>query len=219
MNNSHVSVIVFDADGTIFDSMPLYTKIFSSILNINYGIPVTESSVYYTSSAGMILNKQFEAMLIKYKKPLGEIQSLVDEFFKKAARKIPNIFQDVKPSMKDMSNYKIIISTGTRQDILDKRIKHHDLNAYIDRWFGVNGFKGKEEHFNEISKIYNFSDKRFRKGVVFVGDGKSDMKFARSLGILGIGRVGTTDAESLRKAGAKYTVNSLLEVKGLLEKT
>lgn len=212
-----IFIIVFDADGTVFDSMPFYTKIFSSLLESNYGIPSAESSAYYNSSAGMVLNKQFETMLIKYNKPTGEIQILVDEFFKKAARKLPNIFIDVKPAMKSLSNYKIIISTNTRQDMLDKRIKRHKLNIYIDKWFGINGFKGKEEHFNEIRKIYNFSNKDFRKNVVFVGDGKPDMQFAQKLGIVGIGRIGTTDAESLMKAGAKYTVNSLLEVKEILE--
>ncbi|MBI4162948.1 MAG: HAD family hydrolase [Candidatus Aenigmarchaeota archaeon] len=217
MSNSSISIVVFDADGTIFDSMPFYTKLFSSMLNAAYGIPLAESSAYYNSSAGMLLNKQFEAILTMYKKPTDAIQNLVDEFFKKASKKIPDIFEDVKSSLKALSDYTIFISTGTRQDMLDKRIKRHKLNAYVEKWFGVNGFKGKEDHFNEISKIYNFSGKEFRKSVVFVGDGASDMKLARKLGILGIGRTGTVDAKSLKMAGARYTVNSLSEVKEILE--
>ena len=212
-----ISIVVFDADGTIFDSMPLYTELFSSILEKEYQIPVADSSSYYTSSAGMPLNKQLEAILVKHRKPLDMIQHMADEFFNNAAKKIPDVFPDVMSALKELSDYKIIISTGTRQDILDKRVKCHKLNKYLDKWFGINGFKRKEDHFNEIKKLYSTSEKGFRESVAFVGDGKPDMELAQKFGIIGIGRIGTTDARGLKKAGARYTVNTLLEIKGILK--
>jgi phosphoglycolate phosphatase-like HAD superfamily hydrolase len=211
-------ILVFDADGTVFDSIPLYIKIFSGILKRRHKIPVKDTSVYYRNSSGSPLDEQFKTMLEKYGKPKDEIKELVKEFFDLATKEVPDIFDDVKPAFETLKNYKKIISTNTRQDILEQRILHHDLYEYLDYYFGVNGFKGKEEHFDEIKRIYSLSDQESKESIIFVSDGKPDMEFAKELGITGIGRVGTTDAESLKSAGAKYTVGNLSELPEILEK-
>ncbi len=213
-----VLIVVFDADGTIFNSMPIYTEIFSGQLERKFGIPREDSSILYNSSAGIPLGKQFEMMLTKHRKPTDKIQELVNEFFELAAKNVPDIFPDIKPAFEKLAGHKRIISTNTRQDILNGRVLHHGLEKHLDHYFGTNGFKRKEEHFDHVKRIYDLSEEDFRKTVVFVGDGKPDMELAKRLGIVGIGRIGTTDSKSLEQAGASYIVTALTELPEILEK-
>lgn len=213
---NEVEIIIFDADGTIFDSMPFVAKIFADVL-ARYIIPRKESKDYMYATAGTPTAEQFNTILKKHHKPTDKVKSLVKEFNDLMEGHIPNIFADVIPTFKKLKNFKNIVSTNLRQDILNARIKHHGLHKYLDRYLGTNGFKSKEEHFDEIKRIYHLSDKDFSKKVILVGDGKTDMEFARKYKILGIGKVGIENAKTLKKTGALHTINNLSEVVKILK--
>lgn len=213
---SKIEIIIFDADGTIFDSMPFTAKVFADVLE-KYKIPRTESKNYMYATAGTPPAETFIGILKKYNKPTNKIRKIIKEFFDSMENLTPDIYDDVIPTFKKLRNYKKIVSTNLRQDILDKRIKHHGLHKYLDKYFGTNGFKSKEEHFDEVKRIYHLSDRNFSKIVILVGDGKADMEFARKYKILGIGRLGLADAKTLKQAGASYIVNNLSEIVKILE--
>ena len=61
------------------------------------------------------------------------------------------------------------------------------------------------------------SSKDFTESVILVGDGKRDMEFARKYKIIGVGKLGSTDAKTLKEAGASYIINNLSEIVKLLE--
>ena len=178
-----ITGIVLDSDGVVFDSMPLYTKIFCDLLE-TYGVPRKESEFFYNYAAGISLDRQFFGMLQlhesrrsataemvdwtleeirkSYEGPTLQVKYLVERFFEIAAKNIPDLFDDVKPALEKLGAYKKIISTNTRQDILDRRVEHHDLKKYLDGYFGTNGFKRKEEHFDVIKKNSGLSDENFK---------------------------------------------------------
>lgn len=211
-----IEIIIFDADGTIFDSMPNVAKIFADIL-VRYGIPRRQSENYLYATAGTSTYEQFKTILNKHHKPTDRVKLLVKEFNDLMEGHIPRIFADVVPTFKNLKNYKKIVSTNLRQDILNARIKHYGLHKYLDKYLGTNCFKSKEEHFDYIKKIYHLSDKDFKKKVILVGDGKTDMEFARKYKIVGVGKVCIEDAKTLKKAGALHTINNLSEVVKILK--
>lgn len=210
-----IEIIIFDADGTIFDSMPFTAKVFADVLE-KYGIARQESQNYVYATAGTSTYKQFNTILKKHYKFINVVNSLVKEFNDLLEDNNPKLFVDVIQTFKKL-NYKKIVSTNLRQNVLNKRIKHHKLHVYLDKCFGTNGFKSKEEHFGEIKKIYNLSDREFKNKVILVGDGIMDMKFAKKYGILGIGKIGINNAKTLKQAGASYIIHNLSEILKILK--
>ena len=211
-----IKIIIFDADGTIFDSMPFTAKVFADVLE-RYGVPRKESENYMYATAGTPPAETFIGILKKYNKPTNEIKNIIKEFFDSMENSNPKIYEDVLPTFKKLKSYKKIVSTNLRQNILNKRIKQHNLHLYLDEYFGTNGFKSKEEHFDEVKRIYHLSAQDFRNTVMLVGDGKKDMKFAKKYGIIGIGRIGINNAKTLKQAGASYIIHNLLEILKILE--
>ena len=210
-----INIIIFDGDGTIFDSMPSCINAFSGILEKRYDIPRGESESYLVSRIGAPLNLIFYEILQKRGKPTDSIDVLVNEFHELMEFDVP-IFDDVKPALERLSAYKRFISTNLRQNILDARVRYHKLENHLNGYFGLNGFKNKETHVNAIISSYGLSGSDLKDSIVLVGDGPGDMELARKFGIIGIGRIGTTDADTLKKAGASYTINTLLETENVL---
>ena len=211
-----IEIIIFDADGTIFDSMPFTANVFADVLE-KYGIPIEESRSYMYATAGTSTYKQFNTILKKHHKSVNMVNSLVKEFNGLIEGGNTKLFADIVQTFKKLNHYKKIVSTNLRQDVLNKKIKHYRLHLYLDKYFGTNGFKSKEEHFGEIKKVYHLSDREFKNKVMLVGDGKTDMKFARKYGILGIGKIGINDAKTLKQAGASYIIHNLLEILKIVE--
>ena len=197
--------------------MPYCTRVFSGILERRYNIPIGESESYFVSRVGAPLDSIYNAMLQKNRKPTNEIDELVDEFFEQMKEDVP-IFDDVKPALESLRMHKRIISTNLRQGILDERVRYHKLENYLDGYFGTNGFKNKEAHVNAIISRYGLDGNALKDNIILVGDGPGDMELAKKFSIIGIGRVGTTDTDTLRTAGALYTINTLLEVETILER-
>jgi len=212
-----IEIIIFDADGTIFDSMPFIAKIFADMLK-RYDIPIKDSKNYLYATAGTSTYEQFRFILKKYHKSTDKIGLLVKEFNDLISQNMPKLFTDVNPVLKKLGRYKKIVSTNLRQDVLNKRIKNYKLDLYLEACLGTNGFKSKEEHFDEIKKRYDLSIVDFRKKVILIGDGKKDMEFAREYGITGIGRVGINDSKTLNRAGASYVINDLFGLIDILKK-
>ena len=211
-----VKIIIFDADGTIFDSMPFTAKIFADVLE-KYGIRRKNCEDYIYATAGTPAEKVFGGILKKYNKPTKGIKKIISQFFDLLEKDSPALFNDAVTTLKKLKKYRKIISTNLRQDILNTRIKSNNLGIYLDKYLGTNGFKSKEEHFKEIKRIYGMSDKEFTENAILVGDGKRDMEFARKYKIIGVGKLGSTDAKTLKEAGATYIINSLSEIFKLLE--
>lgn len=212
----NIKIIIFDADGTIFDSMPFTAKIFADVLE-RYSIPRKESKNYMYATAGNPPTEVFNGILKKHNKHTNEIKKIIKEFFDLLENSIPIIFIDVIPTLRRLNNYKKIISTNLRQDILNRRVQYHGLHKYFEKHLGTNGFKSKEEHFGEIKKIYKLSEKKFRKKVILVGDGKRDMELTHKHKIVGIGKVGIENAKTLKQAGATYIINNLSEIVKILK--
>lgn len=212
-----VKIIIFDGDGTIFDSMPHCIEVFSEILERRYNIPRKESGQYLVSRVGAPLDSIYNALLEKHGKPTDSIDELVDEFYGLMKEDVP-LFDDVKPALEILKSYRKFISTNVRQATVNARVKYHELENYLDGYFGTNGFKNKEAHIYEIIRICGLDVNDLNGSVVLVGDGPGDIELAKKFGIIGIGRAGTTDSYTLKKAGASYTLDSLSEVESILKK-
>lgn len=214
-----VKYLILDSDGTVFDSMPKYTEIFSETL-LPISIPKDVSARLYKRNAGIALKDQYTQVLRKYGKDIAVADQLVKEFWEKAIQENLNfsLFSDVKPALEKLhQKYTIIISTNTLIDLLIERLNHTTIQSYIDLPLGKDErFERKEEHLPYIQKFYNLDDDSLQKEVVFVADGPPDIQFANTYGIKGIGRIGTVSSRKLKNAGAHATIRDFFELENIL---
>lgn len=225
-------IINFDADGTVFDSMPAYGSFFAEILARYHGIDPNASKASYFEMAGRTLYSQFRTMIenprfgILHRQPhaLDEIPILIDEFWKYVTENYTSIlpFRDAAPALGELSEHKKILSTNTRADLISKRVDHFILGHYFDHVWGVvpqgaNGFHSKDEHWGAIRGVYELSNAIFRKKVILVDDGVEGIKKAKRMGIRAVGRIGTFRAEALKEAGADRVIGSLIELPEILQ--
>lgn len=212
-------VIVFDLDGTLFDSMDGYTVTFAEQLFEEYEIPREHSMNFYRKSAGMELADQFAQMLSKYSDaPVSSmdarVKKLMREFWDIQKKNTPPLFDDVVPALEGLGNFRKYVASGTSQEIVEARIKNYGLEKYFMNWVGYSAHNNKRTYLEFLSNPKNGIVER-RDHLYFVGDGLSDMRLAKELKVNGIGLVrgGAFSPQEMREAGADKVVTSLLDVK------
>lgn len=198
-------IIIFDADGTLFDSMPAYAKLFSEILFKHCKIPMKESNDYLISTAGLAIEKQFQHMLKKYE-IRDESEKLKEEFYKIVKKRKPKIYPDVMPALRKLKGYRLFLSSGNRQDLLNLRVRQFRLERFFEDWLGFNGFKDKSDHIEHLMKELKIPKTKFSEAAIYVADGSHDMEIAKKYGMLSFGRVGTLSKKKLLKAGADEAI-------------
>ena len=206
-----IKIAIFDADGTLFDSMPMYANIFSEILYRDYKISRKESKKYLISTAGLAIEKQIQHMLRKHRKKDASEQ-LKEEFYRIARKKKPTIFKDVIPTLKKLKHLKLFLSSGNSQELLNLRVRQFNLEKYFEEWLGFNGFKDKSEHLDHLIKKLKIKKEEFSKTSVYVADGSHDMAIARKYKITSFGRIGTLTKKELLDSGAVYTISDFTKL-------
>lgn len=209
-------IIIFDADGTLFDSMPLYARIFADMLHEKYDIQKKESKDYLLSTAGLAIEKQFQRMLTRYKFK-DESDELKEEFYGIVLKRKPEIYDDVIPALKKLDGYTKFLSSGNRQDLLNLRVKQFGLAPYFEEWLGFNGYKDKSQHLDYLMKKLKMTNDKFARNAYYVADGSHDMEVAKKYGIYSFGRIGTLSREGLEHAGARHVIGNLGELVTFLD--
>lgn len=225
---SDFSYGIFDADGTIFDSMPIYEQVFGKVVEENFGINPEESVAFYRRTAGLPLNLQFAGFLSQYQgkddsrfygffRPEDlEIQKLVDRFFELILSRessASTLFFEAQRVLANLHNrgLQLFLTSGTRTDILQRRIE----TARIDFFAVIMGSevipKGLE-HIDVFARAAGTAKDDFCAKAFLVGDGPGDMKLAKNAGIYAIGLTNTVLAEDLVKAGANEIISNLREL-------
>ena len=212
-----IKIIIIDADGTIFDSMPGYAKIFSDLLFERYNIPKKESNHFLISTAGTAIEQQIQQMLEKYNFKNENIMKLGHEFYELARNENLKFFPDVIPALKKLKGFRKFLSSGNQQDLLNMRVKQYNLKNYFEEWLGFGKNYGKSEHIEYLIKKLNLTKEEFAKMTIYVADASTDMKIAKSYNITSFGRIGTLTKKELLEAGASFAVKDFDEIVQYLE--
>jgi len=219
---------IFDADGTIFDSMPIYEQTFGKVLEENFGINPEESVTFFKKTAGLPLNLQFAEFLTQYLGKKGNgflnfstiqspvIKKLVDRFFELILLKessVSTLFSEAQRVLVNLRHrgLTLFLTSGTRTDILQRRIETARI-YFFSVVMGSEAIPKGLWHLDVFVRAMGETKNNFCAKAFLVGDGPADMELARMAGIYAIGLTGTVPAEDLIKAGANEIISNLREL-------
>jgi phosphoglycolate phosphatase len=219
-------IIVFDMDGTLINSMDDHAKIFSTILNRWYEIPITLSKKIYFQTAGQPLNIQYSKVLNFITIPNIKIRSeneFIEEFWSGVVKKKPKLFPHTIAILEILqkAGYILCLSTGCSKFVMEKKLQDSKIEHFFkikmaSDYDSPNGLKKGKDHINYLLKTLKISLNSFVERSIFIGDGTAEMELSNNYGILAIGITSTNSSKILRKAGASIVIGNLFEILELL---
>lgn len=219
VNLSQFRFAIFDADGTLFDTMRMYDETFTTILAEKYSINPEESLAFYRTTAGMPLKEQFRTMIGQKVPDLRvneqELEDLVSQFFDQVCQKPSPLFPKVKEVLWriGMANLKkLFLFSGTLTDILKQRLDRHGLGFYFKQFIGAGVIPKGLGHIEVFARVMNIRREEFCRSAFLVSDGPEDMKLGLKARIYTIGLTTTVSEEAMHQAGAREIIPSIADL-------
>lgn len=204
---------IFDRDGTLINSMGLYTNTFVDIL-VQHGINPQTSRKYYQRSAGAPLNQQIATMLSEQQKENFPelIRQLQAEFFEIVDSVPPESCDGVNQLLLELRKRGMIlfVTTGSRNPL--EKMEMLALDHFFDKVMGSDEIPKGIEHIHVFAEHLGLDVPDFCKKAFLVGDGPADMMLGKKMRIYSIGITNTVSADALMQAGADETVSNLIEI-------
>jgi len=221
---SKINYIIFDWDGTIVDSMSVYTKAFSTVLSRKFGISENASSQYYKNSAGKTLSVEFVQAISRFAdKRIRKTEQLEKEFWKILEGDLnANLIEGAKETLQGLKvkNRKISIWSGSKEEVIKSQIIKLGIDDLIDFCIGTKSGPNQTtkgpDFFKIIADYFKINVKDLRNQAIVVGDGPGDMEAAKKCGVFAIGVLKTTSKENLEKAGADLIIEKISDLSILI---
>lgn len=225
MNKGKITIVGFDMDGNLVDTMQANTKIFADYLHDHYGIDTKEAAQQYVASIGLPTGEQLLPLIERSsismtRAKANEIGLIIDILTEQQVK--GKAFPDVPDALKNLkaNGYKLFVSSSHQQTGVGKVLTDAGIREYFDLTMGVTpektDFVKGIQHFKKAAEYFNLPLEIFTQETVFIGDGTSDMKIANANNIIGIGRIGTNKEESLKEAGANLVVPDFSQLADIL---
>lgn len=195
-----ITDVVFDADGTLIDSMATYAKHFGRAMR-EFGI--TGGEEYMTKTAGTPLQIQARQMFFDH-----SMQDHSDEVVARHLQLIEGVnfpvYPDAERLVGDLRRVgcHIYISTGNASEVVERELGHAGLADLFTRVLASDLLPKSVAHIETFAKTRGKSLADFAEHAVFIGDGPTDMEIAEKAGMLAIGISRTVDARTLYLSGA-----------------
>lgn len=213
-------LLIFDVDGTIWDSEKDVFLSFNHTLKENAYFEITKEE--FQKLAGMPLGTMFENVLPDDKKSLSaEYEKYYKKYYIDEGHFVDAtvLFENVKNTIdnfKDQGFYMAVASSKPKR-ILDKMMAHFNLDGF-QYVLGTeeSNFKHKPdpEIVNYIMEQLNVS----KKDTVIIGDSKSDIMTGKNAGIDTIAvTYGYDKIENLEKVNPTYIIDSFEKLSKIIK--
>lgn len=214
-------LLIFDVDGTVWDSEKDVYLAFNHTLKENAGFEITKEE--FQNLAGLHLEVMFEKVLPNDKKNLAE------EYAKKYKKyyideghytDATTLFENVKNTIDTFKNkgFYMAVASSKPKRILDKMVAYFDLKGF-NYVLGTeeSNFKHKPdpEIVNYIMKELNCT----KEETVIIGDSKSDIMCGKNAEIDTIAvTYGYDKKENLENSNPTYIIDDFGKLLELIEK-
>lgn len=213
-------LIIFDADGTIWDSEKDVFLAFNHTLKNNGNKEITKEE--FQKLAGLDLEEMFKRVLTK------DEETLANEYVKKYREYYideghyadeTTLFENVKETLEKLKGQKfsMVIASGKPKRILDKMVEYFHLNEFeLVLGTGESHFKPKPdpEILNYIMHHLNVS----KEEAVMIGDTKADVMAGKNAGIDTIAvTYGYEKIDILRNVKPTYMIDNFKTLEEVME--
>jgi phosphoglycolate phosphatase-like HAD superfamily hydrolase len=209
---------IFDLDGVFDDRMPVYTESFATTFE-ELGVGKDVSVPFYLGTAGTPVRKQIQQLLAQ-SKVRADVLKCEKRFWELVGNQEPRPFPggvELVRTLKEQGR-NLYITTGSQTEEAKERLAKMGILDYIDIVQGSDGRMQKGRAHLEVFKNHS-RNQAFRFETSYLGDGPSDMKYAKEFGIeWPIGITTTVKASKLVEAGARKVIASLNEFVPLIAK-
>ena len=213
-------LIIFDADGTIWDSEKDVFLAFNHTLKNNGNKEITKEE--FQKLAGLDLEEMFKRVLTKNK------ETLANEYVKKYREYYidgghyadeTTLFENVKETLEKLKGqgFCMVIASGKPKRILDKMVEYFHLNEFeLVLGTGESHFKPKPdpEILNYIMHHLNVS----KEEAVMIGDTKADVMAGKNAGIDTIAvTYGYEKIDILKNVNPTYMIDNFKTLEEVME--
>lgn len=212
MNNKKFGV--FDFDGTIADTMPVYFHLSSQIIEKEYGLSGQEFEEFSTLYTGIPIDELFAKFLISKNRPTDRVSGQIKEFFEVANAMDFPLFDGAKETIEKIydKGIKLFISTGSQTEKTKERLDRAGLLKYFSLVYGSSEIEKGPKHIEDFADFAGFSLEDFSNQAFFIGDGPGDMKLAKSCKMNAVGVAHTFEKEYLIQSGADLVLDRIIDL-------
>ena len=185
MHTLDKAAIIFDWDGTLFNSMEYKMRNMIKIFT-EFGASESETVLLYRKLSGVPREKLFKAMfnnLLGRRMTDGEYIHLSNTFTNLNIESSLNakLFNDVIPAVKKLKIlFCLFISSSSDHKELISVVKNNQIEKYFEGVFGSKQeFKKGRDHFQHIMEKYPLK----LQDLLFVGDDEQDMLIGKECGV------------------------------------
>lgn len=205
-------IIIFDLDGTLLDSMNIFSDIASYLISWKYEVSRDDARKKYLETSGIPFFQQLE-ILFPGNRDNSEIAKMFEE--RKVAATdhlVMDSAQQEAISRIQRSGIKIAVSSNNFQENVDRFAKFSNLEfSYVLGY--KDGFSKGVDHFKHIIKLESLKP----EDVLFVGDSLSDMRKSMENNIDFVGRIGTFSEDDFEMVNKNiFTIYSFEELESVL---
>ena len=208
-----IEAIIFDLDGTVANTMPFLTELAVKLITENYDISRDAAQRRYLENTGMDFASQIEVIFPGHPNNRKVVHRF--ESVKEKDILAHSVFPEAVSAFKYFNSKKIriFICSSTRQEIVERYIKAHEIEDFLKGFFGYRAGFGKGEQIDFIIQNYNLDPRK----VIFLGDSLKDVDYIRDKKIEFIGIEKIFGRKDFHKIGAS-SLGSLTDLVRLFDK-
>lgn len=206
-------LVIFDLDGTLVDSMKVYSEKAAELISKYYGIPADRAKDLYLKTSGLPFIRQLDILF-----PGDERNEEVSRIFEEWKREVISEIKVEPEALQVIAELrrrgiKTAVSSNNLRKYVEAIFRNSERPDFILGWDG-RGFTKGEPHIAHLEKITGLK----RDSFLFVGDSPNDLKLMKSCGVPFLGITKEIPEEEFRKIDGNVTiVNRISEVLDLID--